>query len=172
MWKREIFLQLDVMKWKGRRNVHSGGNGECLVHLKSEYQTSSSVTGASAYLSRSDTALKWRHVQPGCTAHLELLSPWHIGRSPQTCQRKNLGTRLQGTHSWTRRQSWITACLFLCDGRCCNMTSLWPTWLLLLRVMCCKGSASASIQSGIHDTSFAPCVIQAGLQARGRLLIV
>lgn len=32
--------------------------------------------------------------------------------------------------------------------------------------------ASSSAQGGIHDVSFAPCVVQDGLQAKGRLLIV
>lgn len=32
--------------------------------------------------------------------------------------------------------------------------------------------ASSSVQGGIHDVSFAACVVQDGLQAKGRLLIV
>lgn len=82
MWKRELFLQLDVMKWEGRRNVHSGGNGECLVHLKSGYQTSSPVTGASAHLARSDAALKRSHVQTDTPALAALLALSH--RAPGT----------------------------------------------------------------------------------------
>lgn len=82
MWKREIFWHLDVMKQKGRRNVHSGGHCECPVHLKSEYQTSGSVAGASACLARSDAALKQSHVQTDTPAVAALLASSH--RAPGT----------------------------------------------------------------------------------------
>lgn len=42
-------------------------------------------------------------------------------------------------------------------------------WLLLLKIICCEVLASSSVQGGIHDVSFAPCVEQDGLQAKGRL---
>lgn len=77
MWKRKILLQLDVKKWKGKRNVHSGGNGECLDHLKSEYQSSGSITGASAHLAGSEAALKESQDQTDTPAPAALLASSH-----------------------------------------------------------------------------------------------
>lgn len=85
---------------------------------------------------------------------------------------KSLGTNLWRTHSWIQGQSWIWIHLFFWTERCCNMTSLLLTRLLLLKIICCEVLASSSVQGGINDVSFAPCVVQPGLQAKGRLIIV
>lgn len=135
MWKRKIFLQLDVKRWKGRRNVHSDGNDECLDHLKSEYQNSSSITVASAHLAGSEAALKWSQVQTDTPALATLLALSH--HTPGT----SVSIHLPEEQSWDKATGEAQpdpetkVIIFLHDWRSCNTMGLWPMQLLLLRIM-------------------------------------
>lgn len=125
---------------------------------------------------RSDAALKRSHIQTDTPALAALFASSH--RAPGT----SISLDLPEEKSWDKAAG---------DAQLDPETKLsqslpLSSWWQLLqhdrfmtnavaiagRIMCCKVLASASIQGGLHYISFAPCVVQDGLQAKGRLLIV